>query len=343
MSAHRDEAGLQAAAARHPGAILCLSGAAASSGTIRHAGAAGLDRLIVDTDADIVLNAAAGSDGLRPSFAALSSGKDLALANKETIVMAGRLAMETAARLGRKILPVDSEHSAIFNMIERFGRASVRGVIITASGGAFRDLPVERLASVRPVDALVHPTWNMGAKITVDSASMANKGLEVIESARLFSLEPEEIEVVVHPESRIHSFIRTRDGSLYAQMSRPDMRLPIMNSLSWPRVLDDDVADMHPGDVMMHFFRADPVRYPLLGLAYQALRDGEGATDAYNAANEVAVEAFMDGRIAFTDIYRVVAGALEREYPGRLEDLEIVAEVDAKARSEAALVLKELQ
>jgi 1-deoxy-D-xylulose-5-phosphate reductoisomerase len=228
-------------------------------------------------------------------------------------------------------------------MIERFGRASVRGVIITASGGAFRDLPVERLASVRPVDALVHPTWNMGAKITVDSASMANKGLEVIESARLFSLEPEEIEVVVHPESRIHSFIRTRDGSLYAQMSRPDMRLPIMNSLSWPRVLDDDVADMHPGDVMMHFFRADPVRYPLLGLAYQALRDGEGATDAYNAANEVAVEAFMDGRIAFTDIYRVVAGALEREYPGRLEDLEIVAEVDAKARSEAALVLKELQ
>jgi 1-deoxy-D-xylulose-5-phosphate reductoisomerase len=183
----------------------------------------------------------------------------------------------------------------------------------------------------------------MGAKITVDSASMANKGLEVIESARLFSLEPEEIEVVVHPESRIHSFIRTRDGSLYAQMSRPDMRLPIMNSLSWPRVLDDDVADMHPGDVMMHFFRADPVRYPLLGLAYQALRDGEGATDAYNAANEVAVEAFMDGRIAFTDIYRVVAGALEREYPGRLEDLEIVAEVDAKARSEAALVLKELQ
>jgi 1-deoxy-D-xylulose-5-phosphate reductoisomerase len=150
MSAHRDEAGLQAAAARHPGAILCLSGAAASSGTIRHAGAAGLDRLIVDTDADIVLNAAAGSDGLRPSFAALSSGKDLALANKETIVMAGRLAMETAARLGRKILPVDSEHSAIFNMIERFGRASVRGVIITASGGAFRDLPVERLASVRP-------------------------------------------------------------------------------------------------------------------------------------------------------------------------------------------------
>jgi len=341
MSAHRDAAGLLAAAARHPGATLCLSGAAASGG-IRRAGASGLASMIEETDADIVLNAAAGSDGLKPSFAAMASGKDLALANKETIVMAGRLALEAAARLGRKILPVDSEHSALFNMIERFGRDSVRGAIITASGGAFRDLPVERLSSVRPADALAHPTWNMGAKITVDSASMANKGLEVIEAARLFSLKPEEIEVVVHPESRVHSFIRTRDGSLYAQTSRPDMRLPIMNALSWPHVLEERVADMHPEDIAMHFLRPDPERYPLLGLAYDALRDGEGATDAYNAANEIAVAAFMDGLIAFTDIYRVVAGVLEKGYPVRLEDLEAVSGTDSMARSEAARILKEI-
>jgi len=343
LSAHRDEKGLLAAAVPYPGAALCLSGRQPASEAIHHTGPDGLRRLIETTDAEIVLNAAAGSDGLSPSFSALSSGKDLALANKETIVMAGRLALEAAARAGRKILPVDSEHSALFNMIERFGKPAVRGVIITASGGAFRDMPLERLRDVTPGDALSHPTWNMGAKITVDSASMANKGLEVIEAARLFSLTAEQIEVVIHPESRVHSFIRTRDGSLYAQMSRPDMRIPILNALSWPEVSSETVADMDPTDLQMHFFKPDTARYPLLALAYEALKAGEGATDAYNAANEVAVAAFMEGRIRFTDIHRIVAGTLETGFQARLENLAAVSAIDQQARLEAERLLKEIR
>lgn len=341
MSAHRDEAGLLAAARAHPRAALCLSGLSEPGNGVRYSGADGLRRLIEDTDADIVLNAAAGADGLLPSLYAIASGKDLALANKETIVMAGRLVLDAAESAGRKILPVDSEHSAIFNMIERFGRGSVRGVVITASGGAFRDAPLESLESMTPKDALAHPTWSMGAKITVDSASMANKGLEVIEAARLFSMEPEDISVVIHPESRVHSFIRTRDGSLYAQMSRPDMRIPILNALSWPASLDEGVADMDPCDVQLHFSKPDPGRYPLLGLAFQALADGEGATDAYNAADEVAVAAFMDGRARFTDIYRIVAETLETPFPARLDDLDAVRAVDLEAREAAERIVKE--
>ena len=341
MSAHRDETGLLAAAALHPHAALCLSGALPVAGTIQHAGLDGLRNLIERTDADIVVNAAAGASGLPPSLYAIASGKDLALANKETIVMAGRLVLEAAQKAGRKILPVDSEHSAIFNMVERFGRHSVRGVIITASGGAFRDMPVDRLKHVTPEDALAHPTWNMGAKITVDSASMANKGLEVIEAARLFAFTSSEIQVVIHPESRVHSFIRTQDGSLYAQMSRPDMRIPILNALSWPKVIAETVADMDPTDVQLHFSKPDTDRYPLLLIAYQALDAGEGATAAYNAANEVAVEAFMEGWLRFTDIPRIVARTLESVFPSRLENLDAVAAVDSLARKVAGRILKE--
>jgi len=255
--------------------------------------------------------------------------------------MAGRLVLEAARRAGCSILPVDSEHSAIFNLVERFGRRSVRGVIITASGGAFRDMPLDRLKYVTPQNALAHPTWNMGTKITIDSASMANKGLEVIEAARLFSFSSSEIQVVIHPESRVHSFIRTQDGSLYAQMSRPDMRIPILNALSWPEVLSESVADMDPSDIQLHFSKPDPQRYPLLGLAYQALDTGEGATTAYNAANEVAVQAFMEGHVKFTDIPHIVARTLESDFSSRLENLEAVASVDSLARKAAESILKE--
>lgn len=341
MSAHHNEAGLLAAAALHPHIALCLSGTTPASSLIQHSGPRGLRNLIERTEADIVVNAAAGASGLPSSLHAIGSGKDLALANKETIVMAGRLVLAAAKKAGRSILPVDSEHSAIFNMVERFGRRSVRGVIITASGGAFRDMPIERLQYVTPHDALAHPTWNMGAKITVDSASMANKGLEVIESARLFSFSSSEIQVVIHPESRVHSFIRTQDGSLYAQMSRPDMRIPILNALSWPEVIAESVADMDPSDIQLHFFKPTPERYPLLGLAYHALDDGEGATAAYNAANEVAVQAFMDGYLRFIDIPSVVEKTLETGFPSILENLEAVASVDIRARVEAERILKE--
>jgi len=342
LSAHRDEDGLRRAATAYPAAALCLSGAIPRSGSIRHHGPDGLVRLIEETSADIVVNAAAGADGLEPSFAALRSGKDLALANKETIVMAGRLALEAAASCGRRILPVDSEHAALFNMIERFGAGSVRGVIITASGGAFRQTPLERLPFVTPRDALAHPTWNMGAKITIDSASMANKGLEVIEAARLFGLAPESINVAIHPESRVHSFIRTRDGSLYAQISKPDMRLPIINALSWPAMIDEQIADLDPTESPMTFFRPESARYPLLGLAYEALAAGEGYTVAYNAADEVAVAAFMNGSIRFTDLYGVVAATLDHEHPRLVDSLVAVRDADRRAREMAALALKEI-
>jgi len=345
VSAHTAEAGLAAAAGEFglPPRWVCLSGRTPTVDAVGRSGAAGLADMIREADADIVLNAAAGSDGLPCTMAALSSGKDVALANKESVVMAGRLVMDAARAVGRRVLPVDSEHSAIFNLVERIGREYVRGVIITASGGPFRELPLERLASVSVEDALAHPTWNMGRKITVDSASMANKGLEVIEASRLFGLAPADIEVVIHPESRVHSFVRTLDGSLYAQMSRPDMRLPILNALAWPDVVAEDLADLDPALAPVTFHPVDGRRYPMLGLAYAALASGEGAANAYNAANEVAVAAFLDSRIGFTAIPAVVESVLDRPWPARLDDLEAVASVDAAARSYAAEGLREMQ
>ncbi len=346
LSAHANESGLLAAAAecgrlygRFP--ALCLSSRVASDGRIAYSGAAGLEHMMRECDADIVLNAAAGSDGLGPSVAALGSGKDLALANKETIVMAGRLVMHQAKAAGKRILPVDSEHSALFNMIERFGRDALRGVIITASGGAFRDRPLAELAGARLEDALAHPTWNMGAKITVDSATMANKGLEVIEAARLFDLDVDDIRVVIHPESRVHSFIRTREGSLYAQLSKPDMRIPILNALTWPTVACENLADLDPGLDGLSFRPVEAGRYPLLSLAYDALRAGEGATIAYNAANEVAVAAFMAGELGFLAIADTVSRALERSWPRLVADLAEVLDIDAQAREIARTILTE--
>lgn len=340
LQSHADAAGLSLAAKEHPGAVACLSGRLDPG--FRYSGPDSLRRLVVDTEADIVVNAVAGSAGLMPSLWALRSGKDLALANKETIVMAGRLVLEEAARLGRAVLPVDSEHSAIFNLIERIGRDRVREIVITASGGAFRDEPIESLERKTPADALAHPTWSMGAKITIDSATMANKGLEVIEAARLFKALPTDIRVVIHPESRVHSLVRTLDGSLYAQLSRPDMRLPILNALTWPDVAHEDVADLDLCDATLRFYAPDPTRYPLLGLAYEALRAGEGATCAYNAANEVAVEAFSSGRIGFTRIADVTRLALSEDYPAAVSSIEEALDIDATARRQAERALKEL-
>lgn len=340
MSAHSSAEALRSCARAYPSATLCLSGSSKPLQGIHHYGAAGLASMIHSTDADLVLNAAAGSDGLEVSFAALQSGKDLALANKESIVMAGRLVLEMAKTAGKRVLPVDSEHSAIFNMMERFGRQAVREVILTASGGAFRDLPAEKLETVTPEDALAHPTWNMGKKITIDSASMANKGLEVIEAARLFDCAPGNIQVLIHPESRVHSFIRTRDGSLYAQISRPDMRLPILNALSWPDMYDETAADLDTGSLAMTFRQPDYGRYPLLRLAYDALREGEGATVAYNAANEVAVEAFVTRHLSFTGIAQVVERTLEAGWRPVMDNLQTVRFADSEARRLATLAIR---
>jgi len=343
MSAHRDEHSLLSCAMAHPGASLCLSGAVPNSDKIRFNSASGLRTLIKTTEADILVNAASGSDGLPVSLQALECGLDLALANKESIVMAGRLVLETAARLNKLVLPVDSEHSAIWKLIHGIGRENVKNVIITASGGAFRNLPVEKLPFVTPADALAHPTWSMGAKITVDSASMANKGLEVIEAARLFGLQPADIEVVIHPESRVHSFVRSKDGSLYAQISKPDMRIPILGALAWPKIVEENCADMDPALDGMTFYKPDMDRYPLLGIAYEAIGLGEGATDAYNAANEIAVEAFLTNQIRFIDIPVVVSQTLQHKFPVTLTDFESIMRVDQSARTIAKKIVEDIR
>jgi len=340
LHANSDAEGLGRAAAFCPAAVACLG--ARPDPAFAYSGPGSLRRLIEETEADVVLNAVAGSAGLLPSLWALRCGKDLALANKETMVMAGRLVREEAAKAGKAILPVDSEHSAIFNLIERLGRAQVREILITASGGAFRDEALETLGAKTPADALAHPTWNMGAKITIDSATMANKGLEVIEAARLFDAGPGEIRVLIHPESMVHSLVRSLDGALYAQVSRPDMRLPILEALSWPEVSTETVADLDLAGASLRFFEPDPARYPLLGLAYEALAAGEGSTCAYNAADEVAVDAFTRGLVRFTDIARIVERALDRCYARELSGIDHALDQDAAARAAAASALKEL-
>jgi 1-deoxy-D-xylulose-5-phosphate reductoisomerase len=299
-------------------------------------GMEGLCRMIRETEADMVVNAAAGAAGLLPSLAALESGKDLALANKETMVMAGRLVRETAALHKRRIIPVDSEHSAVFHLIRLMEPETIDEIILTASGGPFRERALEELERVTVEETLRHPTWNMGRKITVDCATMANKALEVIEAGRFFDVPPHRIRVLIHPQSLVHSLVRTRDGSLYAQISRPDMRLPIVNALFHPAC---PVADFAALDLAGRTFEFQPVeerRYPLLGLGYHALqRDGAYPT-VFNAANEVAVDAFLSGSIGFTAIARVVEQTLSADWPNLNRTLDDVIFNDTSARAKAA-------
>jgi len=342
LSAHRDEAGLPAAARPYPRAALALSGASSPPESIRLWGRDGLEELVRSTPADIVVNGAAGSGGLYPSLAALESGKDLALANKESVVMAFPLLAAAAKSAGRAILPVDSEHAALFRLLSLLGDEGAEELLITASGGAFRDRPLADLARVTPDEAASHPNWSMGRKITIDSATMANKGLEVIEASRLFGMPPGRIRVLIHPQSLVHALVRARDGSLYAQASEPDMRVPIQNALTWPEVLPCPFGRLDLAGRSLEFREPDPARYPLLGLAYGALEAGEGAAIAYNASNEVAVAAFEEGGIGFTDIAAVVGRSLEREWPSRADRLESIFEIDAAAREIAGAVAREI-
>lgn len=352
LSAHSDLEGLLKAASSFPGAALALSGASEEaarslsaargrSHPAAYLGPEGLDELIRSTEADIVVNGAAGSGGLRPSLAAVESGKDLALANKESVVMAWPLLKREAEESGSRILPVDSEHAALFQLVERVGSGEIEELIITASGGAFRDRPLAELDGVRPDEAASHPNWSMGRKITIDSSTMANKGLEVIEASRLFGFAPERIRVLVHPQSLVHALVRTTDGSLYAQISEPDMRVPIQNALTWPESVACPFGRLDLAGRTMEFREADPARYPMLGLAYAALRSGDGATVAYNAADEEAVAAFEAGAIRYTSIAPVVERVLAEVQPSRLGDLRSIFEADAAARRSAALAIRE--
>jgi 1-deoxy-D-xylulose-5-phosphate reductoisomerase len=292
--------------------------------------------MATDPSVDVVVSAVVGAEGLVPTLAALSAGKAVALANKEAMVMAGGLVKEAAARGGGSIRPVDSEHSAIWQCLERSGREAVGRLIITASGGALRDLAPDELAAVTPEAALAHPTWLMGRRITVDSATLFNKGLEVIEAHWLFDMPFDRIDVLMHRESIVHSMVQMRDGSVLAQMSVPDMRLPIQYALTYPERLD---LDLPPVDFArlgrLTFAEPDLERYPCLGLALAAGRQGGSAPAALAAADEEAVEAFLAGRIRFLDIPAMLADTLENHVAAADPCLEEVLAADAWARRHA--------
>jgi len=262
--------------------------------------------------ADLVMAAISGANGLAPSLAALEQGSTVALANKECLVSAGALFMRRAAETKAMVLPVDSEHNAVFQALGAGRRADVRRVILTASGGPFRTWSIEAIRSATVEQALRHPNWSMGPKITIDSATLMNKGLEVIEAHHLFALAPDEIDVVVHPQSVVHALVEFRDGSLIAQLGPPDMRIPISHCLGWPARIESPAARLELGKMAtLNFEPPDLARFPALGLARRAMEAGNGATTVLNAANEVAVAEFMAKRLSFGGIAALVATAME--------------------------------
>ncbi|MBK1692315.1 1-deoxy-D-xylulose-5-phosphate reductoisomerase [Ectothiorhodospira mobilis] len=288
-----------------------------------------------------VMAAIVGGAGLLPSLAAARAGKRVLLANKEALVMSGRLFMDEIRKSGAELLPIDSEHNAIFQCMPRdFGdgldRVGVERILLTASGGPFRDYAAEDLEAVTPEQACAHPNWVMGRKISVDSASMMNKGLELIEACWLFDTTPDKVEVVLHPQSVIHSMVSYSDGSVLAQLGNPDMRTPIAHALAWPERIHSGVD---PLDIVrvgrLDFEAPDMGRFPCLRLAYEAFRAGGTATAILNAANEVAVEAFLQARVRFTDIPRVIEAALEAIPRGDALELAQILEADRAAREAA--------
>jgi 1-deoxy-D-xylulose-5-phosphate reductoisomerase len=285
------------------------------------------------------VNGISGAAGLEPSMAVLDSGSDLALANKETVVMAGPLVFARGREQNVRILPVDSEHSAIFHLIEAHGAHNVEEILLTASGGPFRTYSPEAMKTVTAKDALAHPTWNMGPKITIDSASLANKGLEVIEAVRLFNMPPEKIKVLIHPQSVVHSMVRMKDGAVYAQLSRPDMRLPIHEALYWPEAAVSPFGELNFRGLTLEFEEPAGGKFPMLGLAYEAARKGGVYPCIYNGANEAAAAAFLSGRIGFLDIPRIVEYVLTRDWKspeaGEPKDIPSVLAADRRARDAA--------
>ncbi len=289
--------------------------------------------------ADWTMAAIVGAAGLQPTLAALERGGVLALANKESMVCAGDLVLAAARRSGATLLPVDSEHNAVFQALSAKGRGGADGVekiVLTASGGPCRSMALAEMAAVTPEFAKRHPVWSMGAKISVDSATMMNKGLEVIEAARLFGLEESRIEVLVHPQSAVHGLVQYADGSIIAQLGTPDMRTPIAHALAWPERMDVAIPRLDLAALARLEFEApDPVRFPALRLARDALRAGGGAPTILNAANEAAVALFLDRRLGFLDIAAVVEETLARLGSPATEGLAAVLELDILARDEA--------
>ncbi len=310
------------------------------AGTQFHDGLQGLVDLAQWPEADIVLVAVVGTTGLRPALAALEAGKDLALASKEILVLAGKFVMETARRRQARLLPVDSEHNAVFQCLEGHAQADLSRIILTASGGAFRDWPAARLAHATPADALKHPNWSMGPKITVDSATLANKGLELIEAQWLFNLRPEQCQAVLHPQSIVHCLVEFTDGAMLAQLCPPSMTFPIQHALlhpARPRGVEPplDLTRLFS----LEFRPVDEARFPMLRLALQCMRQGGVAPAIYNAANEIAVAAFLAGRLPFLGIPQLVDATLQQSRQHSPDSLDEVLAVDGEARRTANALL----
>ncbi|PYS19427.1 MAG: 1-deoxy-D-xylulose-5-phosphate reductoisomerase [Acidobacteria bacterium] len=299
-------------------------------------GESGLRKITSAADVDIVVSAAVGAAGIQPTYTAVASGKTVALANKEAMVIAGELLRKTAASTGARIIPVDSEHSALDQCLRSGQRAEVRRLILTASGGPFRDTPHERFSSITPEEALKHPTWKMGKRITVDSATLMNKGLEVIEARWLFDIPAEKIDIMVHPQSVMHSMVEFVDGSVVGQLGTADMRQPIQYALTYPERLSSPVPPLDWNLVSrLDFMQPDRRKFPCISLAYRAIEAGGTAPAVLNAADEIAVEAFLNRKISFSDIPKLIAGTLEAHKPNKADRLETIIEADTWARKYA--------
>ena len=290
--------------------------------------------------AEMAISAIVGAAGLLPTLAAIDAGKDIGLANKETLVMAGKLVMDRSLAMGVKLLPVDSEHSAIFQALEAGHREDVAKIILTASGGPFRQKSQQELESVTPAEALNHPNWDMGRKISIDSATLMNKGLEVIEAKWLFDVAVDAIEVVVHPQSIVHSLVEFQDGSVIAQLGIPDMRIPIAYALSYPRRLPMSLPGLRLSQCSnLEFQDPDYKKFPALSLAFTAIRKGGVLPAVLNAANEIAVDAFLDGKIPFLDIAATVATVMEQVQDGSEDSIEDILAADYGARNAATALI----
>ncbi len=351
VTAHRDVEGLAEAARRvaagraviaDPALLEPLREALAGSSTEASAG----DEAILEAagaGADWTMAAIVGTAGLRPTMAAIRGGRTVALANKEALVSAGHLMIEAARASGAELLPVDSEHNAIFQCFDRARPETVRRIILTASGGPFRDRSLDEMRAATPSEAVAHPNWSMGAKISVDCATLMNKGLELIEAFHLFPLPPEAFDVVIHPQSVVHSLVEYVDGSVLAQLGSPDMRIPIAYTLAWPERMETPCERL---DLVrtgsLSFTAPDPVRFPALGLARQALCEGGARPAVLNAANEVAVGAFLEGGIGFLDIASIAAETLQCYAPPAPRSVEDVLHVDREARASAEAIVKKV-
>jgi len=342
LTAHASADALLELCQRHRPRYAVLSGVAenpalrsrfAQSGCELLFGAGALDFIASHRETESVMAAIVGAAGLASTLAAVRAGKRVLLANKEALVMAGPLVTAAARASGAQILPVDSEHNAVFQCMGR----GLRKIILTASGGPFRSASAESLGSVTPEQACAHPNWVMGRKISVDSATMMNKGLEVIEARWLFDVAPERIEVLIHPQSIVHSLVEYQDGSMIAQLSNPDMRVPIAHALAWPERIDSGATPLDLAAVKsLSFDKPDLNRFPCLGLAYEALRAGGTAPAVLNAANEVAVEAFLERRLPFTGIAGVISSTLDTVSPRAANDLQSILQSDGEARRAAS-------